>query len=199
MAQPPINSVLNIGIPALTPDQFDESPDVKSAVEIFINVFNNLQQLLEQYSGFTQKDITQWAFLKPTDTLLAHQVRRLYYIASVNIAFGDVVNIFNNAGVANAQPADAAAGLVKRAQGYCSTAGGVLAGQRGEFIMIEGLLPIAGVNPGDILFLSAAGVPGKIVANVPPVGAGQLEQCVGFGIDFNLAYIHLPSGTYIQH
>lgn len=199
MASPPINSVLNIGIPALTPDQFDEQPDVKAAVELFINVFNNLQQLLEQYGGFTQKDITLWSSLKPSDTLLAHQPRRLYAKAFGNIAYGDMVNVFNNAGVMNVQPADAAAALVKRAHGFCSTSAGVLTGNRGEFIIGEGLVTLAGVNPGDVLFLSAAGVPGKVVANVPPVAVGQLEQTLGFGVDFNLMYFRPTGGTYIQH
>jgi len=199
MASPPINSILNIGIPALTPDQFDEHPEVKAAVELFINVFNNLQQLLEQYNGFTQKDITLWSSIKPSDTLLAHQPRRLYAIAFNNMVYGDIVNIFNNAGVMNAQLANAAAGVVKRGYGFCSTAAGVLAGSRAEFIIGEGLITLAGVNPGDVLFLSAAGVPGKVVANVPPVGVGQLEQTLGFGVDFNLAYFRPTGGTYIQH
>lgn len=199
MASPPINSLLNIGIPALTPDQFDENPEVKAAVELFINVFFNLQQLLEQYGGYTQKDITLWNSLAPTDTLLAHQPRRLYAKAFQNHAFGDIVNIFNNAGVMNAQLADAAAGLVKRAFGFCNTTAGILAGARGEYILFEGLLPLVGVVPGDILYLSAAGIPGKVVANVPPVGVGQLEQTLGMGIDFNLAYFRPAIGTYIQH
>lgn len=199
----PINSVLNVGMPAFAPDQFDETPDVKSAVELFINGINNFQALLEQYGGMTQKDVTQWPFLKPADTLLAHQLRR-FYVNNTTIkctqalVFGDLVNIWNNAGVSSVQKAFALAGNVKRAFGICSTAAGIAIGGTGEIILLESLVTINGVLPGDILFLSKV-AQGGIVANVPPALVGDLEQTVGFGVDNNLAYLHIMNGTYIQH
>lgn len=204
MAQKPsLNSILNLGIPAVTPDMFKDDPAAQKVAELVISVMQNLQLLLEQYGGYTQKDITEWPFIKLTDTLLAHQLRR-FYVNNKNIkctqalAFGDLVNIWNNAGVSSVQKAFALAGNVKRAFGICSTVGGIAIGGTGEIILLECLVNIAGVFPGDILFLSKA-AQGGIVANVPPVAVGDLEQTVGFGIDVGVAYLHMMNGTYIQH
>jgi hypothetical protein len=195
MAQAPTNSVVNLNTPAVAPDGF-EDPQTKAAVELFLNGMNNILRALEQYGGITQKDVSLWSSLIPTDTLLRHQLGRLYVTAGENINNGDFVNLYLDAGILKARKAQATAGNVRRAAGYCSTSGGILIGARGEVILSLGILTIAGVNPGDLIFLSAVAGQATIV---PPVGAGQLEQFLGIGVASNLVYVSITMGQYIQH
>ena len=150
----------------------------------------------EQYTGATQKDITEWSSLSPSDTLIRHQAGRLYAVASEAIAFGEFVNLHNVAGVLNIRKANGAAGTVRPAYGYCSTTGGIALGAKGEVILSQGLLAVGGLNPGQAIYLSAvAGAP----TTVALTGAGQLEQFLGIGVAANLAYINISSGQFIQH
>lgn len=191
-----INSVINLAIPAQVPDDF-QTPEVRAAVALAIGGIQNLHRYLEQYLGVSQKDITIWSSIVPSDTLLRHQLGRYYAVASENIGYGDLINIHNTAGIANVRKANAAAGLVKPARGFCTTTGGVLSGARGEFILSQGILPLAGINSGDAVYLSAAALGGY--TTVAPVGAGQLEQFVGVAVATNLLYIDISMGSYIQH
>lgn len=195
MAVTPTNSVINLNVPAVAPDGFDD-PQVKGAVEMFLAGFNNLLREMERYGGFTQKDITLWSSLLPSDTLLRHQVGRLYVTASEAIGFGDFVNLHNTAGVLNVRKANGASGAVKKARGFCTTVGGIAIGAKGEVILSQGLLVISGVNPGDDVYLSAT--PGQATL-VALTGAGQLEQYLGTAVATNLVYIDITMGQYIQH
>lgn len=195
MAEVPINSVVNLNVPATVPDGF-ENPEVRSAVELFINSAQNLLRNIERYVGISAKDITLWDFLTPSDTLLKHQSGRLYVTAGEDITFGSFINLYNNAGILNARKANAAAGLVKPAHGYCSTGGGVATGSRGEVILSQGLLAISGLLPGQAIYLSAVAGLSSIA---PAGGAGQLEQYLGIGVANDLAYINIAAGPYIQH
>lgn len=190
-----VNSLININLPSSISDGFQD-PEVKALADQVALTFNNLIGSLETYLGITQKDITIWNSLRPSDTLLTHQLRRLYVVASENLLFGDLVNLHNTAGVLNARKANGAAGLVKPARGFCSTVGGILAGSLGEVILGQGLLAIAGVNPGQDIFLSTT--PG-LAGTVALTGAGQLEQYIGFGVATNQAFINISQGAYLQH
>lgn len=195
MAATPTNSLINLSIPATAPDGFTE-PQVKAAVELFLNGFNNFLREFERYTGATQKDVTLWPNLLPSDTLIRNQAGRLYAIASEAISVGDFVNLHNVAGVLNVRKANGAAGLVKPANGYCSTTGGVALGASGEFILSQGILTITGILPGQNIYLSTT--PG--LASVTPLtGAGQLEQYIGVGVANNLASIDISCGQYVQH
>lgn len=195
MALPKVNSVINLNVPASAGDLYSE-PEVKGLADLVVNAFTNLLSELERYSGFTQKDITLWNSLTPSDTLLKHQLGRLYVVAGENLAFGDFVNCYNDAGTLKVRKANGAAGLVKPARGFCSTAAGILTGNKGEVILSQGLLAIAGLLPGQAIYLS--NVPGQ-AAIAPLVGVGDLEQYIGYGIANNLAYIEIAGGQYIQH
>jgi hypothetical protein len=190
-----INSVINLNIPATVPDAF-ENPEVRAAVELFLNTLNNLLRNLELFGGISPKDVTTWNDLLPSDTLLRHQLGRLYPIANETLAFGSFINLHNNAGVINARKANAASGLVKPAHGYCSQAGGITAGNRGEIILSQGLLGIGGVSPGAPIYLSTT--PG-VATLVAPTGAGQLEQFLGIAVATDIVYIDISLGQYIQH
>lgn len=193
--QVPVNSVVNLNAPATVPDGF-ENPEVRAAVELFLGSQLNLLRALEQYVGITQKDITLWNSIVPSDTLLRHQAGRLYVTASEAISFGHFINLHNNAGVLNCRKAQGTAGTVRVAQGYCNDADGAAIGERTEVILSSGLLAVGGVAPGQAIYLSTvAGVP----TTVPLTGAGQLEQFLGIGVATNLVYIDISLGQYIQH
>lgn len=195
MAQTPTNSVVNLNVPAFAPDGFSD-PQVKASVELFLNGFNNFLRSFEQYVGATQKDVTLWPTLLPSDTLLRHQAGRLYGIANETLAAGDFINLVNNAGVLNFRKANGTSGTVRPAHGYCSTTGGILIGAVGEVILSQGILSVAGIVPGQPIYLSTVA---GLATTVALTGAGQLEQFLGIGVATNLAYINIAMGQYIQH
>jgi hypothetical protein len=195
MAITPANSIINLGLPNASPDNFTD-PQVKAAVELFLTALNNLLVEIERYTGITQRDVSLWNSLLPTDTLLRQNLGRLYVIAFENLIFGDLINIFNDAGTLKARKANAANGLVKPARGFCSTTAGILTGSKGEVILSQGLATITGVARGDTLFLSTSAGQASITAST---GAGQLEQFIGIGVDTNVAYIDISMGAYLQH
>lgn len=195
MANTPTNSVVNLNIPASAPDGFT-NPEIQAAVELFIVGANNILRAIEQYVGPTQKDVSIWPDIIPSDTLIRHFAGRLYVIASENLNNGDFINLHLSGGVLKVRKANATSGTVRRAMGYCSTSGGILTGAIGEVILSQGLLTIAGVIPGDLLFLSTSAGQATTTA---PTGAGQLEQYLGVGVDTNLVYIDIATGQYIQH
>jgi hypothetical protein len=190
-----VNSVINLNIPSSVPDGFT-TPEVRSAVELFLTMMSNMQAEFERYVGATQKDMTLWSSLTPSDTLLRHQAGRLYVIASENLNSGDFVNLFDNGGVLTARKSNATSGTVRPARGFCSTAGGILLGAIGEVILSQGLLTISGIVSGQAIFTAKTAGQATVAA---PTGVGELEQFLGFGIASNLAYIDISQGNYIQH
>lgn len=195
MASANINSVINLALPSSSPDNFQD-PQVKAAVDLFLISMNNFLREFEKYVGVTQKDMALWSSLLPSDTLLSHQMRRLYVTAGANLILSDLIQLYNDAGTLKARKAQATAGTVRAADGFCSTADGILTGQRGEVILSSGIATITGVNPGDRLYLSTAAGQATLVA---PAGVGQLEQFVGIGVSVNVAFINIANGPYIQH
>lgn len=190
-----INSIINLNLPAVVPDAF-QNPEVRAAVELFLNTFNNLLRSIETFSGITPKDVTTWDVLGPSDTLLRYQLGRLYPIASEDIPFGSFVNLHDVGGDLRARKANAAAGSVRPARGYCSQDGGIVTGDRGEIILSLGLVGIAGVAPGQEIFLSTAAGVATLVA---PVAAGTLTQFLGIGVATDIVYVDIASGIYRQN
>lgn len=195
MAAVNTNSVVNLNVPAIAPDGFT-TPEVRAAVELFLNGFNNFLRSFEQYVGATQKDVTLWPFLVPSDTLLRHQAGRLYGVAGEVLANGDFVNIYNNAGILNFRKSNGTAGTIRPAHGYCSTSGGIGIGAIGEIILAQGILAVSGILPGQPIYLSTSA---GLATTTALTGAGQLEQYIGIGVANNLAYIDISMGQYIQH
>lgn len=195
MSDGTISSLVNLYLPAAAPDSFQD-PEVRAAVDLMLTGLNNFLRAFEAYTGATQKDMTLWSSLTPSDTIISGQHRRLYAVAAENLAYGDFINLVNSAGVLNIRKSNGAAGLVKPAHGWCSTSGGIAIGARGEVILKTGLLAIAGLAPGQAIYQSAT--PG-LASTTPLTAAGQLEQFIGIGVASNLAYIDISMGQYIQH
>ena len=191
----PINSVINLALPGSAPDNFT-NPQVRAAVDLFLVSMNNLLREIEKYGGITTKDITLVPSLVPSDTLLHHQLGRLYVVASENLILGDIINLHLDVGLLKARRANAASGSVRPANGFCSTVNGILAGAKSEVILYQGICSITGVVRGDRLFLAASA--GQ-ATTTPPTGVGQLEQFLGIGVDTNIAYMNMTGGQYIQH
>jgi hypothetical protein len=112
--------------------------------------------------------------------------------ALTDISVGQIINIFDIAGVAWARLADANS-LVVPGQAFCNAS--VLANQIGHF-SLSGIMPyFSGLIPGTIYYLSL--VPGSLTT-IAPVGAGQLEQELGVAINSTTIWFS-PGRRYIPH
>jgi len=176
-----LSSNINVGLRSDVPETIT-TPDGKSIYSTMIQVINNLIQFIEQYCGVTQKDITQWSTLSPSDTIVSPNMGRLYVIANVNLSYGHMVNLFNDGTQLSARLADEAA--VRRCHGYCNVAGGVLAGQFCEIILINGIVTITGVVRGTTYWLGNAGLITAVASN----------QVIGFGVGTNTLAVAIDSG-----
>jgi hypothetical protein len=94
-------------------------------------------------------------------------------VTSENLASGDFVNIYNNAGTANARKADAAV-TTKKAWGFVLSA---VTSPAAAVVYLSGInTAVTGLTPGE-QFLSDT-VPGKCTTTLA-AGAGHLHQSVG--------------------
>ena len=164
-------SSVNTGLPNIA-----DPPDPSFFPE-FTRVYNavrNIALALDAYTGFVGVDKQFWGQTTPATSLLSQNLQRLYVPASVNISYGQTVNLYSNAGVLTARLANASAAGTPM-HGWCSTSGGVLAGATGEF-MLGGLCPaISGLTIGSTYYQSnTAGSIG--------LAAGTISQKVGFAI-----------------
>lgn len=180
-----INSLINLGIPQDAPDSI-KNPEVRSIYYTFMQSINNLIRYVEQYCGVTQKDITQWSSLTPSDTILPQNLRRLYVKANVALSYGHFVNLYDSGTALEARKADSGIPLV--AHGYVNVATGAAAGDMTEVIVMEGLVTIAGVVRGTSYFLA----PNGLVANAP----GVKKQFIGFGVATNLLAVCIDRSAF---
>lgn len=93
---------------------------------------------------------------------------------SETLAAGDLVNIWSNAGVANARKADCSNG--RRAHGYVLSGAGT--GTTATVYVQDNLTGLAGLTPGAAYYL---GTTGAISATAATVG-GQISQEIGTAI-----------------
>lgn len=198
MSQPSstYNSLIQLGLPASVPDNLT-NPEIVSAYKILSSGILNLLRAFEQYGGVTAKDVTEWDYLSPDDTILVSNLYRLYVKASENLNYYDFVNFHNVAGVLNVRKATSYDGAApRRAHGFCNIAGGVLSGNKTEVIVKTGIIPITGILPGQEIYLSTTA---GVASLTPDTTAGHLEQHLGTGIASDLAFIDISTGTFIQH
>lgn len=193
-----INSSINLGLAEGTPELY-KTPQEQSLYQLVVQTANNILSQFERFVGVTQKPMAQWSLLTPSDTLFRQNLGRLYVIFSETVAFGGLVNLFNNSGILTARNANSTT-LLKRAFGYCnvnnSAQSGAGVGQYGEVILSQGLLSVTGINPGDLMYLSSSD--GQMQIG-PDVTAGHLEQFIGVGIGIDLVYIDISLGRIFPH
>lgn len=96
--------------------------------------------------------------------------------ATEDLAGGDYVNIYDNAGTTSIRKADAsAANAGKKAHGYVLSA--VTTGSNGDVYFEGANTALSGLTGGDDQFLSAS-TPGT-VTNTPPTTSGNIVQRLG--------------------
>ena len=166
---------IQLGLPQLPPD---ETP--KQLYRLFMYVFQAIQNLhrgVSSYCGIDAPDTDVIDQLTYQDTLLSGNLTRMYPIAGVAIARGQVVNLYDNAGALNARLA-VATGASTMAHGVANAA--AAPGQRVEINWLRGTLDsIGGMTLGSLYYLSTT--PGA-VQSTRPVGAGEIVQPIGFAL-----------------
>jgi len=138
-----------------------------------------LQSSLDTYTGALSTETAYRDQTAPTSSILVQNISRVYVEATEAIAYGAIVNIYDAGGMKCRNANGTAAGKLCRA--FCNDSIGVGIGDFAELILM-GVLPVAGVTPGADYFMSI--VSGLISPTIPFV-AGNIIQCVGFGLDAN--------------
>jgi len=93
-------------------------------------------------------------------------------VTSAAISAGQMVNLYNNAGVLTARPADCTT-TGSEANAYALSAFG--SGVTGTFYLAGNVTGMSGLTPGSIYFLSTVGA----VTLTPTSTAGSINQIVG--------------------
>lgn len=93
-------------------------------------------------------------------------------ITSSAISAGQMVNLYSNAGVLTARPADCTA-VGSEANAYATAA--VASGATGTFFLGGNVTGMSALTPGTTYFLSTVGA----VSTTPPSTAGNVVQIVG--------------------
>ena len=164
-------STINTGLPNI-PDP----PDPKFFAEFqrVYNAIRNLTLALDSYTGALAQDPEFYSETPPTTTILLQNTNRLYVVFSENVSYGQMVNLYNNAGTLTARLASAAS-AGKQAHAWCSTVAGVTAGNYAE-VMLGGLCTaISGLTPGQSYYL------GNTAGAIAPT-TGTVNQIVGFAL-----------------
>ena len=153
---------------------------------ILLAVFLAIGNMLEgvsRYTGIDAPRTSEWAGLLTSysETLLIGQGTRMYPIASVAIARGQVVNLWNDGGVLKARLAQANSATTM-AHGLANTAAGI--GAQVEINLWQTWTnAIGALTPGSLYYL-APGTAGAVQATRPSVG-GQIIQSVGVALSAN--------------
>lgn len=169
-------STINTGLPAIA-----NPPDPAFFAE-FTRVYNAIQVLattIDAYTGALPADISEYDATPVSSTVLIQNMQRVYVLFSQTVSYGQLVNFHNVGGVLNAQLSSASGSLPAHA--WCSTAGGVTAGNWGE-VMIGGLILAWGsLTPGATYYLGNT-------AGTFSTTPGTLSQKLGYALGSNLFF-----------
>lgn len=186
-----INSKITLSLPQFPSDQLE--PAVYNEIQALYFTFTNLLYGISKYTGIDAPTDDSWSQLVPSDTLLEGNVTRMYPIASVAIARGQAVNLFNSAGNLRARLAKADSATTMM-HGVANTA--AAAGEQFEMYWMRACLDsIGGLALGSLYYLSPA-VAGA-VQNVRPAAAGNIIQTAGFALAATTLLMDCSS-EYIQ-
>lgn len=169
------DSKIILGLPNLPNDELP-----KSLYDDFKTIYNALNNLLAGVSNFAGVDAPppdEWSQSGANRTILTGNLTRLYVPASVALVAGQIINLFDNAGVINARLASAAAaGTMAHGIVTDSVAPGGIASIQWLRAYVSS---IGGMTRGTMYWLSPT--PGA-VQNVAPVAVGTIAQPVGLAI-----------------
>jgi hypothetical protein len=167
---------LNLGIGA-TPET--ENAELYAQVSRIYGAIRTLAAGLDSYTGALQQDQELWDVLTPADTLTMAGMNRLYVPFSEIVTLGQIVTLWDNAGILTAKKAGGNV-WAGDARGYCSTDQVLAPGDFGEVILL-GLHPyISGATRGALYYLS--NVTAGTMTTVKPVTAGNKIQPVGYAL-----------------
>lgn len=167
-------SSINTGLPNIP-----EPPDPAFFAEFtrIYNAIRNLTIAIDAYTGSLSAEAAYYSQTPPTTTVLTQNTQRLYVKFSEAVAYGQTINLWNNASVLGCRLASAAA-AGKPMHGWCSTAGGVASGAYGE-VMLGGLCTAIGsLTIGTTYYL------GNTAGAIAPT-AGTISQKIGYAIGAN--------------
>jgi hypothetical protein len=183
-------------VPTTAPEIEAEIPKARSAIKTLFSGFNQFTAIFVRFCGISPMPIPLWDSLAGSpSTLLSGNLTRFYTIPTEDIFEGAMINLFLSGGRVKARLAKAdVAG--KECDGFCSTPGGVLTGDSGEFILRRGLVTLPGpIVAGHRYWLSTTVAGG--IQTTAPVAAGNVEQLLGMAID-QTSFL-LDSNSWIQH
>lgn len=171
-----VQSDVNLYLPQ-TPET--PNPELFPEVAKIYAALRNLQIAITQYAGVGQKEVSSWPSVQPTDTIVLQNLTRLYVKATEMIPLGNTVNLYNDgAGNLVARRANATSGTAYQAHAFCTTLGGITAGQYGE-VMLGGLCTfITGLSIGTTYYQSTTA---GIIVNVKPSSPNMIQP-VGYAI-----------------
>lgn len=188
------NLPFTLGLPDQAPPTKD--PEVRALLDQVYNAFQGVQLAFHHFTGIGQQLFSAWPNLRYDQTLHLASPWRYYVQASETINYGSAVNVFNSAGTLKARNADAT-NNTKPCHGFNTTVGGIPNGSFGEVILQCGMLTgVSGLTLGTRYFLFAGA--GGLVSASPAVGAGNIEQAVGWAID-TTALLFNVGFAFVQH
>lgn len=181
-----INSIINLGLPTLPPENIP-----KNLFSEFLTIYNALRNLADgvsRYAGVDGVEVSEWSQATFADTFRGQNLTRLYPIADVPIAAGQMVNLYNSAGNIRARLARAnAAGTM--AHGVAMTA--AAAGQQFEMYWLRGFVTtVSGMVVGTLYWLSDSVAGG--IQNANPVAVGTIRQPIGLAVATNQLLMDIP-------
>jgi hypothetical protein len=171
---------------SLPPELYAQFSALYSAIQL-------LQVGISRYAGVDPQDVSARPFLIYQDTLLETNLTRMYPTASVAIARGQIINLFDNAGVLQARLAQANSATT-RAHGVANEA--AAPGAQFEMYWRRGCIDsIGGMTLGSEYYLSPT-VAGAIQTTRPTV-VGQIIQHMGLALSANTLQLDI-SPLHIQ-
>lgn len=172
----PYKSTINTGLPNI-PDPPD--PTFFPEFTRIYNAIRNLTLAVDSYTGALAAEPANYSQTPPSSSILTQNSMRLYVVFGVTITYGQVVHLYNNAGVLTAELASAAT-AAKPMHGWCSIPAN--AGAFGE-VMLGGLCSaIGGLTPGATYFL------GNTAGTIAPT-VGTSSQKIGFALAANRLFV----------
>lgn len=176
---------IDLGLPELP---LNTNREIEPDLRYLYMAVQTLAQAIGQQTGL-ETPLEGYQNLASAATTLGKDKKRLYVTTSEPITFGQIVNLWDNAGAMQARLANAT-DATKPGIGICNTPGTSAAG-----ITIEVVVPschigsIGGLTPGTVYYLSTVA---GTVQNAPPAVAGNIVQPVGIAIGATDLYFHMP-------
>lgn len=182
----PTNRYFNLGLPQL-PHTLD--PKIEPDLRDVYNALRNLTIGVGQRLGL-EIPASEYQLTSQAQYTIGDSKRRLYVVASEAITYGQIVSLWNDAGVLKVRLANAT-NSTRPGYGICNTAGTCAIGDILEIVLPGAYVnSIGGLTLGTIYWLSTTS---GAVQTTPPAVAGNIVQAIGFAIAadkffFDLSY-----------